>query len=136
MPHILIIEDYRDTREVTALILNDAGYTVTTAGDGLHGVQLAVQCLPDLVLMDLALPRMNGWDAIERLKATPATRHIPVVAFTAHVLPEDIGRACAAGCCAVITKPFDIDALLTDIATMLAPSTERECSRGGLPCDA
>jgi CheY-like chemotaxis protein len=136
MPHILIIEDYRDTREVTALILNDAGYSVTTAGDGLRGVQLAVQCLPDLVLMDLALPRMNGWDAIERLKATPTTQHIPVVAFTAHVLPEDIGRACAAGCCAVITKPFDIDALLADIATMLAPATERDCARGGLPCDA
>ena len=136
MPHILIIEDYRDTREVTALILNDAGYTVTTAGDGLLGVQLAVQWLPDLVLMDLALPRMNGWDVTERLKATPATQHIPVVAFTAHVLPEDISRACVAGCCAVITKPFDIDALLTAIATMLAPSTERAYSRGGLPYNA
>ena len=136
MPHILLIEDYRDTREVTTLILNDAGYTVTTASDGLRGVQLAVQCLPDLVLMDLALPRMNGWDAIECLKATPATHHIPVVAFTALVLPEDISRACAAGCCAVITKPFDIDALLTDIASMLASSTERDCSHGSLPCDA
>ena len=120
MPHILVIEDYRDNREVAKLILNDAGYRVTTAGDGLRGVQLAIQCHPDLVLMDLALPWLNGWEATRRLKATPATRSIPVVAFTAHVLPDDLARARAAGCSAVIAKPFEIDTLLNEIAALLA----------------
>ena len=136
MPHILLIEDYRDNREVAKLILNDAGYRVTTAGDGLRGVQIAIQCHPDLVLMDLALPWLNGWEATQRLKATPATCSIPVVAFTAHVLPDDLARARAAGCSAVIAKPFEIDTLLSQIAVLLAPSVERECSRGCLPCDA
>ena len=135
MPHILVIEDYRDNREVAKLILNDAGYRVTTAGDGLRGVQIATQCHPDLVLMDLALPWLNGWEATQRLKATPATRSIPVVAFTAHVLPDDLARARAAGCSAVIAKPFEIDTLLSEIAALLAPSTEQACWRGGLPCD-
>ena len=136
MPHILVIEDYRDNREVAKLILNDAGYRVTTAGDGLRGVQIAIQCHPDLVLMDLALPWLNGWEATQRLKATPATRSIPVIAFTAHVLPDDLARARAAGCSAVIAKPFEIDTLLSQIATLLAPATEPECSRASLPCDA
>jgi two-component system cell cycle response regulator DivK len=132
MPHILVIEDYRDNREVTELILSDAGYSVTTADDGLRGVQMAVQCQPDLVLMDLALPRLNGWDATQRLKATPATRHIPVVAFTAHVLPDDLVRARAAGCSAVIVKPFEINTLLTEIAAVLAqpPRQNRRRSAG------
>jgi two-component system, cell cycle response regulator DivK len=135
MPHILVIEDYRDNREVAKLILNDAGYHVTTAADGLRGVQMAIQCHPDLVLMDLALPWLNGWEATQRLKATPTTCSIPVVAFTAHVLPDDLPRARAAGCSAVIAKPFEIDTLLTEIATLLAPATERECSPGKLPGD-
>jgi two-component system, cell cycle response regulator DivK len=116
--------------------LNDAAYSVTTAGDGLRGIQLAIQCHPDLVLMDLALPWLNGWEATQRLKATPATRSIPVVAFTAHVLPDDLARARAAGCSAVIAKPFEIDTLLSQIAALLAPSIEPECSRGSLPCEA
>jgi len=121
MFHILVVEDYRDNREVARLILSDAGYTVSTAGDGLRGVQLAIQCHPDLVLMDLSLPWLNGWEATQRLKATPATRAIPVVAFTAHVLPDDLARARAAGCSAVIAKPFEIDTLLNEIAALLAP---------------
>lgn len=132
MPHILVIEDYRDNREVTELILSDAGYSVTTAGDGLRGVQMAIQCHPDLVLMDLSLPWLNGWEATQRLKATPATRSIPVVAFTAHVLPDDLARARAAGCSAVIAKPFEIDTLLTEIAAALAqpPRQDRRRSVG------
>ena len=136
MQHILVVEDYRDNREVAKLILSDAGYDVSTAGDGLRGVQMAIQYHPDLVLMDLSLPWLNGWEATQRLKATPATRSIPVVAFTAHVLPDDLARARAAGCSAVIAKPFEIDTLLSEIAALLAPATEPECASGGLPCDA
>jgi CheY-like chemotaxis protein len=129
MFHILVVEDYRDNREVARLILSDAGYNVSTAGDGLRGVQLAIQCHPDLVLMDLSLPRLNGWEATQRLKATPATRFIPVVAFTAHVLPDDLARAHAAGCSAVIAKPFEIDTLLNEIAALLAQPARQQWRR-------
>ena len=129
MFHILVVEDYRDNREVARLILSDAGYNVSTAGDGLRGVQLAIQCHPDLVLMDLSLPWLNGWEATQHLKATPATRAIPVVAFTAHVLPDDLARARAAGCSAVIAKPFEIDTLLNEIAALLAQPAPQQWHR-------
>ena len=120
MAHILVIEDYRDNRDVAELILRDAGYSVSSAGDGLCGVQIALRCQPDLILMDLALPLLNGWEATQRLKANPRTRHIPVVAFTAHVTQEDLAYTLAVGCVAIIAKPFEINALLTQIASILA----------------
>jgi len=119
MAHILIIEDYRDNRDVAEFILRDAGHTVTSAGNGLHGVRLAAHATPDLILMDLALPCLDGWEATRRLKASPLTRPIPVVAFTAHVTQDDIARALAVGCSAVIAKPFEIAAFLQQIATVL-----------------
>ena len=122
MPHILIVEDYRDNRDVTNLILADAGYRVSSASDGLRGLYLAARDLPDLILMDLALPGLDGWTATQRLKAFPLTQNIPVVAFTAHVRQEDIARAHAAGCIAVITKPFEIDTLLNTVAQVLNSS--------------
>jgi CheY-like chemotaxis protein len=120
MVTILLVEDSQDNRNVTELILTDAGYTVLTAGDGLRGLALATSAHPDLIVMDLALPRLDGWAATRRLKANPATQHIPVVAFTAHVTPEAIARAETAGCVAVVTKPFEIDTLLHTIAQVLA----------------
>jgi CheY-like chemotaxis protein len=78
---------------------------------------LTVQRQPDLILMDLALPVLNGWEATQRLKAHPATQHIPVVAFTAHVAQETIARAYAAGC---VAKPFEIEVLLRQLAAILA----------------
>jgi two-component system, cell cycle response regulator DivK len=119
MALILIIEDYGDTRDMTELILTDAGHTVLSASDGLQGVQLAVRAQPDLILMDLALPVLDGWEATRRLKANVATQHIPVVAFTAQVNEDAVAQARAAGCIAVITKPFEIDVLLDDIVAVL-----------------
>jgi CheY-like chemotaxis protein len=129
MSHILVIDDYPDNRDVTQLILADAGHTVSSATDGIRGLYLAARDQPDLILMDLALPRLDGWAATQRLKAYPLTWHIPVVAFTAHVTQEEIARASAAGCVAVITKPFEIDTLLNIVATVLdssAPPSWRE----------
>src|SRR5690348_13520827 len=83
MAHILIIEDYPDTREVAQLVLLDAGHTVSSATDGVCGLVAAARDQPDLILMDLGLPRLDGWSATERLKADSSTSHIPVVAFTA-----------------------------------------------------
>ena len=120
MPHILVIDDYRDNRDVAELILRDAGYTVSSAGDGLRGIALAVQRQPDLILMDLALPVLNGWEATRRLKAHPATQHIPVLAFTAHVGQDALARAYAAGCIASVAKPFEIEILLSQLAAILA----------------
>jgi CheY-like chemotaxis protein len=120
MPHILIIEDYRDNRDVTELILQDAGYQVTTAINGLYGVQLATQIRPDLILMDLGLPILNGWEAMRRLKASPATRSIPIIALTAFVSPEHLDSARAAGCLTVITKPFEINDLLAQVEAGVA----------------
>jgi two-component system cell cycle response regulator DivK len=136
MAHILLIEDYRDTRDVTELILIEAGHTVRSARDGMQAVECAAHDQPDLILMDLTLPLLDGWEATCRLKANPTTRHIPVVAFTAQVDQDALTRALAAGCVAVIAKPFEIDTLLSELVALLAPATEPECACGGLPCDA
>ena len=116
MASILLIEDNPDNRELTELILTEAGHTVATAKDGIQGLYLAARDQPDVILMDLALPKLDGWAATQRLKAYPATSHIPVIAFTAHVIEEDLERARAAGCVAAVAKPFDIDVLLDEIA--------------------
>ena len=120
MAYILIVEDTHDNREVAEIILRDAGHTVLSVADGASGMAAAARVRPDLILMDLALPRVDGWEATRRLKANPKTRDIPVVAFTAHVLHEDAERAREAGCAAVVGKPFEIDVLLDQIDKLLA----------------
>src|SRR5262245_24655032 len=115
MAYILLVEDTQDNRAIAELILRDAGHTVLSVADGESGMAAAADLHPDLILMDLALPCVDGWEATRRIKANPATRDIPVVAFTAHVLQEDADRAREAGCAAVIAKPFEIGALLRQI---------------------
>jgi len=129
MAHILIVEDYRDNRNVVEFILRHAGYTVSSADNGLHGISLAAGVQPDLILMDLALPLLNGWEATRHLKANPTTRSIPVVAFTAHTAQEDRDHAFAAGCVAIIAKPFEIDLFLTEIVAVLAQAAGHERQR-------
>ena len=122
MAHILIIEDYCDTRKLVELILQTSGHTVASASDSLSGLIIAACEQPDLILMDLGLPGLDGWEATRRLKATSATQHIPVVAFTAQVTHGAIARAVAAGCTAVIAKPFEIASFLRQIDILLGPS--------------
>ena len=119
MAYILLVEDTQDNRAIAELILRDAGHTVLSVADGESGMAAAAALHPDLILMDLALPLVDGWEATRRLKADPATRDIPVVAFTAHVLQEDADRAREAGCVAVIAKPFEIDTLLDQIDALV-----------------
>jgi two-component system, cell cycle response regulator DivK len=119
MAYILLVEDTQDNREIAEIILRDAGHTVLSVADGASSMVAAVTAQPDLILMDLALPQIDGWEATRRIKANPATRDIPVIAFTAHVLQEEAERARAAGCAAVIAKPFEIDMLLSQIDTLL-----------------
>jgi len=119
MAYILLVEDTQDNRAIAELILREAGHTVLSVADGESGMAAAIAVRPDLILMDLALPFVDGWEATRRLKANPATHDIPVVAFTAHVLQEDSERAREAGCVAVIAKPFEIDTLLRQIDALV-----------------
>ena len=119
MAHILIVEDAPDNRTIAELILQSAGHTVVSVGDGASAVGVAITTRPDAILMDLSLPRLDGWEATRRLKSNPATCDIPVIAFTAHILPSDLDRARAAGCATVIAKPFEIDVFLAQIAELV-----------------
>ena len=131
MAHILIVEDAPDNRNIAELILRDAGHTVVSVGDGASGILAANSARPDVILMDLSLPKLDGWEATRRLKSDPATRDIPVVAFTAHALPGDIDRARAAGCSAIIAKPFEIDFFLSEIESLLGWRNNRSSRQLG-----
>ena len=119
MAHILIVEDAPDNRTIAELILMDAGYTVTSVADGASALVAAAAKQPDVILMDLSLPHLDGWEATRRLKSNPVTCHIPVIAFTAHALPYDIERARASGCSSIIAKPFEIDYFLGQIKALV-----------------
>ena len=124
MAHILIIEDDRDIQNITELILADAGHVVVRADDGLSGVALATCIQPDLILMDLALPQIDGWQATRQLKANPKTHHIPIIIFTAIVQLDEGKQAINEGCAAVIIKPFEVNDLVEVITAVLAKHTD------------
>jgi len=131
MAHILIVEDAPDNRTIAELILQSAGHTVVSVGDGASAVCAAISMQPDAILMDLSLPQLDGWEATRQLKAHPATCDIPVIAFTAHILPSDLDRALAAGCAAVIAKPFEIDVFLAQIAALVEQHSRVRSRRVG-----
>jgi CheY-like chemotaxis protein len=112
---VLLVEDNADNREIVGVMLSHAGYRVLTAHTGDEGVALARSAAPDVVLMDIALPVLDGWEATARLKSDPATRHLPVVALTAHAMPEDRARAAAAGFDGYLTKPIEPRAVLAEV---------------------
>ena len=132
MASILLVEDALDISYLVVLLLHDAGHKVISVSDGVSAVQRATQELPDLIIMDLALPQLDGWEATRQLKAQGSTCHIPVLAFTAHVLQDEIERALAVGCAAVLVKPFDITTFLETITDLLHTTNQqtRECSVG------
>lgn len=99
--------------------LTDEGYQVLTAGEGLVGVRLATEAQPGLILMDMRLPDITGWEATRRLKAQPETRHIPIIALTAQSTSEDLRRCFDAGCDAFMTKPIQFAQLFTKIEMLL-----------------
>jgi two-component system cell cycle response regulator DivK len=118
-PLVLVVEDYQDAREMYAAYLQFSGFTVAEATNGFEAVEKAVELMPDIVLMDLALPRMDGWEATRRLKGDPRTRHIPIVALTGHALAGHAEGARLAGCDAFVTKPCLPDALVAEIKRLL-----------------
>src|SRR4029079_18152096 len=105
-PLILVVDDVEDAREICSEYLAFRGYRVITAEDGMEALAKATELLPDLILMDLALPVLDGWEATRRLKKDERTRHIPVVALTAHAVKGISDQAIEAGCLAVLTKPI------------------------------
>lgn len=107
-PRVLIVEDNVDNYELVRFLLERAGYQVLSAATGLEGVEAAKRECPDLILMDLSMPEMDGWDATKQLKSDERTSHIPILALTAHTLPGDRKRAIDAGCDGYISKPINV----------------------------
>lgn len=118
-PLVLVVEDYPDTRELYAEYLRLSGFRVAEACDGIEAIERASELTPDIILMDLALPRMDGWEATRRLKADVRTQRIPIVALTGHALAGHLESARRAGCQAFVTKPCLPDTLVTEIRRML-----------------
>ncbi len=116
---ILIVEDNPDNRTLISDILLALNYEVVEATDGEQGVARAVQERPDLILMDLSLPQMDGWTATRHIKGNPALTHIPIIALTAHAMVGDRERALEAGCDDYISKPIDLRELQHKIARYL-----------------
>jgi two-component system, cell cycle response regulator DivK len=122
MPKILLVEDNEMNREMLSRRLVRKGFDLVIAVDGLEGVAMATSERPDLILMDMSLPGIDGWEATRRIKADAATQRIPVIALTAHAMSDDRARALAAGCDDFDTKPVDLARLLGKMDALLQTS--------------
>jgi len=116
---ILLVEDNEMNRDMLSRRLTRRGYEVAVAEDGRQGVDMAAQLRPDLILMDMSLPVLDGWEATRQLKAGADTKAIPVIALTAHAMAGDADKAYAAGCDDFDTKPVVLDRLLEKIQAAL-----------------
>ncbi len=119
MPKILLVEDNEMNRDMLSRRLEKRGYTLIIAVDGGQGVALAKSELPDLILMDMSLPVLDGWEATQQIKADATTKGIPVIALTAHAMESDRQKALEAGCDDFDTKPVELARLLTKIEELL-----------------
>jgi len=119
MPKILLVEDNEMNRDMLSRRLVRSGFEVAIAVDGGQGVAMASSEKPDLILMDMSLPVIDGWEATRRVKADAATQAIPVIALTAHAMAEDKEKALAAGCDDFDTKPVELPRLLGKIQALL-----------------
>ena len=125
MTKILYVEDNDDNVYMLRGRLTRAGFEVAVATDGAQGVAMAASEAPDLILMDLSLPVLDGWEATRRLKSEPDTRPIPIIALSAHAMAGDRAKAIEAGCDDYDTKPVDLPRLLGKIRTLLAKEPPR-----------
>ncbi len=124
MTKILYVEDNEDNVYMLSRRLGRKGYEIVVAGDGAQGIEMARVETPALILMDLNLPVLDGWEATRRLKADPATEAIPVIALSAHAMAGDREKALAAGCDDFDTKPVELGRLLGKIAALLGEGPE------------
>jgi CheY-like chemotaxis protein len=120
--HILIVDDYPDALDIWALYLGSMGYRVSTAGDGAQALLKAEALLPDLIVLDLELPRLSGFEVAARLKANPETQSIPLIAATGYSHLRQLDRAREAGFDCIVVKPCDPDVLVAEIERLLDPA--------------
>ncbi len=118
-PLVLVVDDYQDAREMYAEYLSVSGFRVAEARTGLEAVEQAFALLPDLILMDLSLPEVDGWEATRRLKADERTARIPIVVLTGHTLAGAADDARRAGCDAFVTKPCLPDEIIVEVRRMI-----------------
>jgi two-component system cell cycle response regulator DivK len=116
---ILVVEDTANNRRILDDLLSNAGFEVLQAVDGEKGVAMAAECRPDLILMDIQLPIVDGYEATRRIKANPALRHIPIIAVTSYALSGDEAKAIAAGCDGYFAKPISPRVILAKIRQFL-----------------
>lgn len=116
---IMVIEDDDDNMELIKFLLNKADYEVLTASDGRKGLKLVTEKKPDLVLLDLAIPGIDGWNLAKHIRENPDLADIPLVAVSAHSLPRDRQEAIEAGCDGFLTKPLDVANLVTNMESYL-----------------
>ena len=119
MALILVVEDDEANQELVTRFLRRNGHQVLLAADGMTGVRTTVERVPDLILMDLSLPGLDGWEAARLIKSRPATKHVPIIALTAHKSSEDVNMALGAGIDAYETKPVVYQRLMRKIATLV-----------------
>jgi CheY-like chemotaxis protein len=124
MARILVVEDDEANQELITRFLRRDGYEVIQATDGVTGVALAQGQVPDLILMDLSLPELDGWEATRQIRANPATATIPIIVLTAHAFAEEVIEALQAGCNQYETKPLVYGRLIKKIRTLLNAETE------------
>ena len=122
MTRILLIEDHDMNRDMLSRRLKRKGFDVIEACDGMDGLEKASEFMPDLIMMDMSLPNLDGWEATRRIKAQPKTSHIPVLGLSAHAMSGDRQRGLEAGCDDYDTKPIDFKRLLTKIENILSAS--------------
>ena len=116
---VLLVEDNEDNRTIYSTVLRHLGYQVIEAVDGLQAVALARSELPDLILMDISLPGMDGWEATRVLREDPSTRAIPIVALTAHALADDRKRAMEVGFDSYLAKPVEPNAVIAEVRRLI-----------------
>lgn len=119
MTKVLLVEDNAMNKDMLSRRLIRRGYEVICAGDGVQAIEMANVELPDIILMDLSLPLLDGWEATRRIKAMPKIRDVPIIALTAHAMAGDREKALAAGCSDYASKPIDMEVLLKKIADLL-----------------
>ncbi len=122
MTKVLLVEDNEMNRDMLSRRLARKGFNVLVAKDGMEGVSMANRETPDIILMDMSLPEIDGWEATRRIKAAPETASIPVVALTAHAMASDREKALEAGCDDFDTKPVELDRLLEKMEKLLPAS--------------
>ncbi len=126
MAKLLLVEDNEMNRDMLSRRLERRGFQITTAVDGQNGLALAQTDIPDLILMDMNLPVMDGWETARQLKSIRATHHIPIIALTAHAMIGDQDKALEAGCDDYATKPVDFPQLLAKIHALLGERSGNE----------